>query len=236
MSAASAVTFHLHGQMLIYFNLFYLPLWCLSSVCMLEIKFVYLPGYYQGLLITGIVLVTILELLRLYLGYFGNLEENPSKGAIVTPPPEIQGGPPGHPRPLQLAFRDGKRGRTTNPYVHPACPVGPRATAAAPQPARHIARPPTAHQAQGRAEPPAEAGDIQPAHWCPATDPCRSTGRILRLRREGKAEAEECRGAAAGRHEISAPTSSHSCGRQPRERGGYAAGATAYRGQAARPP
>ncbi|XP_057686927.1 transmembrane protein 17A isoform X3 [Corythoichthys intestinalis] len=75
-AVANEVSCNLPLQMLIYFNLFYLPLWCLSSVCMLEIKFVYLPGYYQGLLITGIVLVTILELLRLYLGYFGNLEEN----------------------------------------------------------------------------------------------------------------------------------------------------------------
>ncbi|XP_061622838.1 transmembrane protein 17A isoform X2 [Phyllopteryx taeniolatus] len=38
--------------------------------------FAYLPGYYQGLLIAGIVLITLGELLRLYLGYFGNLEEN----------------------------------------------------------------------------------------------------------------------------------------------------------------
>ncbi|XP_077456037.1 transmembrane protein 17A [Stigmatopora argus] len=75
-SVASQVSCDLPLQMLIYFNVFYLPLWCLSSVCMLEVKFTYLPGYYQGLVITGIVLVTIVELLRLYLGYFGNLEEN----------------------------------------------------------------------------------------------------------------------------------------------------------------
>ncbi|XP_051925062.1 transmembrane protein 17A isoform X1 [Hippocampus zosterae] len=63
-------------HMLIYFNVFYLPCWWFSSVCMLQVKFAYLPGYYQGLLISGIALVTIVEIVRLYLGYFGNLHEN----------------------------------------------------------------------------------------------------------------------------------------------------------------
>ncbi|XP_077418018.1 transmembrane protein 17A [Vanacampus margaritifer] len=66
-------------QMLIYFNMFYFPCWCFSSVCMLEVKFAYLPGYYQGLEISGIVLISIVEILRLYLGYLGNLHENVSR-------------------------------------------------------------------------------------------------------------------------------------------------------------
>ncbi|XP_070992271.1 transmembrane protein 17A isoform X2 [Oncorhynchus clarkii lewisi] len=35
----------------------------------------YLPGYYQALLVTGVVLLTICEITRLYLGYIGNLKE-----------------------------------------------------------------------------------------------------------------------------------------------------------------
>ncbi|XP_061526997.1 transmembrane protein 17A [Phycodurus eques] len=75
-SVANEVACDVPLQMLIYFNVFYFPCWWLSSVCMLEVKFAHLPGYYQGLLIAGIVLITLGELLRLYLGYFGNLEEN----------------------------------------------------------------------------------------------------------------------------------------------------------------
>ncbi|XP_061672037.1 transmembrane protein 17A [Syngnathoides biaculeatus] len=78
LSLANEVACDLPLQMLIYFNVFYFPCWWLSSICMLEVKFAYLPGYYQGLLITGIVLITLVELLRLYLGYFGNLQENVS--------------------------------------------------------------------------------------------------------------------------------------------------------------
>uniref|UniRef100_A0A3Q2DHI5 Zgc:112294 n=1 Tax=Cyprinodon variegatus TaxID=28743 RepID=A0A3Q2DHI5_CYPVA len=66
---------HLPLQMLLYFNLFYFPCWWFSAVFMLEVKFSYLPGYYQGLLITGLVLVTVIEVIRLYLGYIGNLKE-----------------------------------------------------------------------------------------------------------------------------------------------------------------
>ncbi|XP_037114089.1 transmembrane protein 17A-like [Syngnathus acus] len=63
-------------QMSIYFNMFYVPCWWFSSVCMLQVKFAHLPGYYQGLAISGIALVTVVETVRLYLGYFGNLHQN----------------------------------------------------------------------------------------------------------------------------------------------------------------
>ncbi|CAG5925309.1 unnamed protein product [Menidia menidia] len=61
--------------MLLYFNMFYFPCWLFSSAFMLEAKYHYLPGYYQALLITGVVLVTVIEVIRLYLGYLGNLKE-----------------------------------------------------------------------------------------------------------------------------------------------------------------
>uniref|UniRef100_A0A672IHD9 Transmembrane protein 17A-like n=1 Tax=Salarias fasciatus TaxID=181472 RepID=A0A672IHD9_SALFA len=66
---------HLPLQMLLYFNMFYFPCWWFSAVFMLEVKYPYLPGYYQALLITGIVLLTLIEVIRLYLGYIGNLKE-----------------------------------------------------------------------------------------------------------------------------------------------------------------
>ncbi|XP_077943558.1 transmembrane protein 17A [Gasterosteus aculeatus] len=66
---------HLPLQMLLYFNIFYFPCWWFSAVFMLEVKFHYLPGYYQALLITGMILLTIIEVVRLYLGYVGNLRE-----------------------------------------------------------------------------------------------------------------------------------------------------------------
>lgn len=42
---------------------------------LLYLQYYYLPGYYQALLITGLVLVTLIEVIRLYLGYIGNLKE-----------------------------------------------------------------------------------------------------------------------------------------------------------------
>uniref|UniRef100_A0A673CNL2 Zgc:112294 n=1 Tax=Sphaeramia orbicularis TaxID=375764 RepID=A0A673CNL2_9TELE len=66
---------HLPLQMLLYFNMFYFPCWWFSAVFMLEVKFSCLAGYYQALLITGIILLTVIEVVRTYLGYVGNLKE-----------------------------------------------------------------------------------------------------------------------------------------------------------------
>uniref|UniRef100_A0AAQ4RIF8 Zgc:112294 n=1 Tax=Gasterosteus aculeatus aculeatus TaxID=481459 RepID=A0AAQ4RIF8_GASAC len=74
-SVVNELVSHLPLQMLLYFNIFYFPCWWFSAVFMLEVKFHYLPGYYQALLITGMILLTIIEVVRLYLGYVGNLRE-----------------------------------------------------------------------------------------------------------------------------------------------------------------
>ncbi|KAF7205588.1 transmembrane protein 17A [Nothobranchius furzeri] len=74
-AVANELVSHLPLQMLLYFNMFYFPCWWFSSVFMLEVKFHHLAGYYQALLITGLVLVTVVEVIRLYLGYTGNLKE-----------------------------------------------------------------------------------------------------------------------------------------------------------------
>uniref|UniRef100_UPI003AAB4F08 transmembrane protein 17A n=1 Tax=Centroberyx gerrardi TaxID=166262 RepID=UPI003AAB4F08 len=74
-SVVNELVSHLPLQMLLYFNMFYFPCWWFSAVLMLELKFYYLPGYYQALLITGMILLTVIEVARLYLGYIGNLKE-----------------------------------------------------------------------------------------------------------------------------------------------------------------
>ncbi|XP_019908017.1 transmembrane protein 17A isoform X2 [Esox lucius] len=66
---------HLPLQMLLYFNVIYFPCWWASAVIMLDLKFYSLPVYYQALLVTGIVLLSVCEITRLYLGYIGNLKE-----------------------------------------------------------------------------------------------------------------------------------------------------------------
>ncbi|KAK3538460.1 hypothetical protein QTP86_003689 [Hemibagrus guttatus] len=61
--------------MLLYFNMFFFPFWWLSELAMLDLKFTLLPGYYQCLMVVGMVIISILEVLRVYLGYVGNLKE-----------------------------------------------------------------------------------------------------------------------------------------------------------------
>uniref|UniRef100_A0A8C9S8Z8 Zgc:112294 n=1 Tax=Scleropages formosus TaxID=113540 RepID=A0A8C9S8Z8_SCLFO len=72
---ANDILSHLILQMLLYFNVFFFPFWWISAAVMLELKFDILPGYYQGVLVTGMVLITAFEGLRLYLGVVGNLKE-----------------------------------------------------------------------------------------------------------------------------------------------------------------
>ncbi|XP_077164033.1 transmembrane protein 17B-like isoform X2 [Paroedura picta] len=62
-------------QMMLYFNIFYFPFWCLAEGLMLELKYNRLPVHYQALLIGAYLMVILSEGLRLYLGYLGNLQE-----------------------------------------------------------------------------------------------------------------------------------------------------------------
>uniref|UniRef100_A0A8C1AQX0 Zgc:112294 n=1 Tax=Cyprinus carpio carpio TaxID=630221 RepID=A0A8C1AQX0_CYPCA len=57
--------------MLCYFNIFFFPFWWISEVLMLHLK----CTYDQCLLVTEMVLINIFEVLRVYLGYVGNLKE-----------------------------------------------------------------------------------------------------------------------------------------------------------------
>uniref|UniRef100_A0A8C5K3I0 Transmembrane protein 17 n=1 Tax=Jaculus jaculus TaxID=51337 RepID=A0A8C5K3I0_JACJA len=62
-------------QMSLYFNTYFFPLWWVSCITMLHMKYSVLPDYYKFIVITVIVLVTLIEGIRLYLGYVGNLQE-----------------------------------------------------------------------------------------------------------------------------------------------------------------
>ncbi|EPY76232.1 hypothetical protein CB1_001458001 [Camelus ferus] len=61
--------------MSLYFNAYFFPLWWVSSITMLQVKYSVLPDYYKFIVVTVIILVTLIEVIRLYLGYMGNLQE-----------------------------------------------------------------------------------------------------------------------------------------------------------------
>ncbi|XP_046889606.1 transmembrane protein 17B [Hypomesus transpacificus] len=62
-------------QMSLFFNMCFFPLWWISEVLMLHLKYSALPDYYKFILITVLILMTFIEAIRLYLGYAGNLQE-----------------------------------------------------------------------------------------------------------------------------------------------------------------
>ncbi|KAM4734022.1 transmembrane protein 17B [Anableps anableps] len=62
-------------QMSLYFNLWFFPCWWISEAVMLQLKYPALPDYYKFILVTILLLMTLIESIRLYLGYTGNLQE-----------------------------------------------------------------------------------------------------------------------------------------------------------------
>uniref|UniRef100_A0A3Q4BTI9 Transmembrane protein 17B n=1 Tax=Mola mola TaxID=94237 RepID=A0A3Q4BTI9_MOLML len=65
----------LHLQMSLYFNMWFFPLWWISESVMLHLKYPALPDYYKFILVTVLILMTLIEAIRLFLGYAGNLQE-----------------------------------------------------------------------------------------------------------------------------------------------------------------
>ncbi|XP_029991563.1 transmembrane protein 17B [Sphaeramia orbicularis] len=65
----------LHLQMSLYFNMWFFPLWWISETVMLHLKYPALPDYYKFIIVTILILMTLIEAIRLYLGYAGNLQE-----------------------------------------------------------------------------------------------------------------------------------------------------------------
>ncbi|KYO23654.1 transmembrane protein 17 isoform A [Alligator mississippiensis] len=70
-------------QMSLYFNLYFFPFWWVSSVVMLQLKYSVLPDYYKFILVTIIILASLIEAIRLYLGYIGNLQEKVIAGFLA---------------------------------------------------------------------------------------------------------------------------------------------------------
>ncbi|NWS58165.1 TMM17 protein, partial [Chunga burmeisteri] len=62
-------------QMSLYFNVYFFPFWWLSTVVMLHLKYLVLSDYYKFILVTIMILASLIEVIRLYLGYMGNLQE-----------------------------------------------------------------------------------------------------------------------------------------------------------------
>ncbi|KAJ8412833.1 hypothetical protein AAFF_G00104150 [Aldrovandia affinis] len=62
-------------QMSLSFNMWFFPLWWICEVVMLHLKYPALPDYYKFILITVLTIMTLIEAVRLYLGYAGNLQE-----------------------------------------------------------------------------------------------------------------------------------------------------------------
>ncbi|XP_076208886.1 transmembrane protein 17-like [Aptenodytes patagonicus] len=62
-------------QMMLYFNAYYFPVWCLAEGMMLQLKYHLLPRHYQFLLVAAFLILSLAEGTRLYLGYVGNLQE-----------------------------------------------------------------------------------------------------------------------------------------------------------------
>lgn len=54
------------------------------DLCQNAFQFHYLQGYYQALLVTGVALLTVVEVVRLYLGYAGNLREKVIQSSPVS--------------------------------------------------------------------------------------------------------------------------------------------------------
>ncbi|KAK6192148.1 hypothetical protein SNE40_003676 [Patella caerulea] len=62
-------------QMALYFNVFFSPIWFITSIVVLQSKFESLDILYKIILVATYAVYTIIEIIRLYLGYVGNLME-----------------------------------------------------------------------------------------------------------------------------------------------------------------
>ncbi|XP_032673858.1 transmembrane protein 17B-like [Odontomachus brunneus] len=62
-------------QMALYFNVWVYPLWLLVILVNLDAKYYYLTDVYKFITVAVFIVLSILEGIRLYLGYLGNLGE-----------------------------------------------------------------------------------------------------------------------------------------------------------------
>uniref|UniRef100_H2YCW2 Transmembrane protein 17 n=1 Tax=Ciona savignyi TaxID=51511 RepID=H2YCW2_CIOSA len=71
----NTVSTNLPLQMAMYFNAFFFPWWIISICVMLTIKYTYLDPTYRVILIAILVIFSLVEGIRLFLGFVGNLQE-----------------------------------------------------------------------------------------------------------------------------------------------------------------
>lgn len=62
-------------QTTLYFNVCYFPAWLVISIVITVVKYDSLNYLYKFILVTVLIAITIIEVVRLYLGYLGNLTE-----------------------------------------------------------------------------------------------------------------------------------------------------------------
>ncbi|XP_068169912.1 transmembrane protein 17B [Antennarius striatus] len=62
-------------QMSLYFNMWFFPWWWICETVMLHLKYPALTDYYKFILVTILIMMTLIEASRLFLGYAGNLQE-----------------------------------------------------------------------------------------------------------------------------------------------------------------
>ncbi|XP_034243312.1 transmembrane protein 17-like [Thrips palmi] len=75
ISLGHEITSCLPLQMSLYFNVIFFPFWIATTLTMLSFKYEYLSTIYKFILILILVCLIIIECVRLYLGYLGNLSE-----------------------------------------------------------------------------------------------------------------------------------------------------------------
>ncbi|XP_041260305.1 transmembrane protein 17 [Onychostruthus taczanowskii] len=101
-------------QMSLYFNVYFFPFWWLITVAILYMKYPALSDYYKFILVTVMILVSLTELIRLYLGYVGNLLEKVPELAgfwLLTLLPQL-------PIILFLLFNEGLKIHSLERAVH----------------------------------------------------------------------------------------------------------------------
>ncbi|NXS26933.1 TMM17 protein, partial [Pomatostomus ruficeps] len=101
-------------QMSLYFNVYFFPFWWLVTAVILYLKYPDLSDYYKFILVTIMILVSLTELIRLYLGYVGNLLEKVPELAgfwLLTLLPQL-------PVILFLLFNEGLKIHSLERAVH----------------------------------------------------------------------------------------------------------------------
>ena len=85
MKLGNEIVSDLSLQMALFFNVCYFPAWITISIIMTTVKYDSLNYLYKFILVTVLVAVTVIEAVRLYLGYLGNLTERVSQQVAAGP-------------------------------------------------------------------------------------------------------------------------------------------------------